>query len=137
MLGLERTQSLPFSFKDILLFSCSAVSCRSQEFMETWAGWPLTPAQGTRQLSFYEQRDREATEPQTKPQQGNWRVLMALNLVARASPECHSRMLAQATSPLLAPVLHSQHVTANSAANRHPAGVQEDNSGLPLLSNKT
>lgn len=71
MLGLNRTQGLSFSFKDIPFLSHSAVSYRSQKLMETWAGWPLTPAQGPWQLSFQEQRDREATEPQTKSQQGN------------------------------------------------------------------
>lgn len=69
---------------------------------------------------------------------------MALDLVARASPECPSRMLGQASSSLAAPALHSQHSTpllgsraANSAAHRHPARVQEDNSGHPPLCNKT
>lgn len=38
MLGLKRTQGLSFSFKDISFFSHLAVSYRSQEFMETWAG---------------------------------------------------------------------------------------------------
>lgn len=37
-------------------------------------------------------------------------MLMALNLVARASLECHSRTLGQASSSLAAPVLHSQHI---------------------------
>lgn len=68
MLGLNRTQGLSFSFKDIPFFSHLAVSYRSQKFMEIWAGQPFTPAQGRWQLSFHEQRDREATEPQTKPQ---------------------------------------------------------------------
>lgn len=65
-------------------------------------------------------------------------MLLALNLVARASLKCHGRMLGQATSSLAAPEILSQHITpplgsgaANSAANRHPAGVQEDNSGHP------
>lgn len=40
MLGLNRTQGLSFSFKDIPFFSHLAGSYRSQKFLETWARQP-------------------------------------------------------------------------------------------------